>query len=64
MKILQGCKTITFNIVAIAAGWLTTEYGIVLPEEHQTAISITIISLVNIALRLVTKTPIGKKDKR
>lgn len=64
MKILQGCKTITFNIVAIAAGWLATEYGIVLPEEHQTAISVTIISLVNIALRLITKTPIGRKGRK
>jgi hypothetical protein len=64
MKILQGCKTIIFNIVAIAAGWLTTEYGINLTEEHQTAISITIISLVNIALRLVTKTPIGRRNRK
>jgi hypothetical protein len=64
MKILQGRKTITFNIVAIAASWLATRHGIDLPEEHQTAISITIISLVNIALRLITKTPIGKKDRK
>jgi hypothetical protein len=64
MKILQGCKTITFNIVAIAAGWLSAKYNIDLPVEDQTAISITIISLVNIALRLVTKTPIGKKNRK
>lgn len=64
MKIPQGCKTITFNIIAIAAGWLSAKYDIDLPVEDQTAISITIISLINIALRLVTKTSIGRKGKK
>ncbi len=64
MYLLQGFKTITFNIVAISATWLATEHGIDLPEEHQTAISVTIISVINIVLRLITKTSIGKKDKK
>lgn len=64
MKIPQGCKTITFNIIAIAAGWLSTEYDIDLPVEDQTAISITIISLINIGLRLITKTPNPQKREK
>ena len=56
MQKLSGYKTIIFNLVAIGASWLTTSYGIELPEEHQTAISVTIISIINIGLRLMTKT--------
>ena len=59
MKLLQGFKTIAFNLVAIVASWLATEYGIELPEDHQTAITVTIVSLANIGLRLITKTPIN-----
>jgi hypothetical protein len=44
MYLLQGFKTIIFNIVAITASWLATERGIDLAEDHQTAISVTIIS--------------------
>ena len=64
MNILSGFKTITFNIVAIAATWITTEYGIELSEDHQTAFATTIIALANIGLRVLTKTPIGKKDRK
>jgi hypothetical protein len=64
MYLLQGFKTIIFNIVAITATWLATEHGIDLAEDHQTAISVTIISLVNIGLRSITKTPIGRNGKK
>ncbi|WP_341758567.1 hypothetical protein [Candidatus Tisiphia endosymbiont of Ditula angustiorana] len=65
MNILQGFKTITFNMVAIAASWLTSEHAIEVSEDHQTAITITIVSLVNIVLRFLTNSPIGgKKNKR
>lgn len=63
MRLLQGFKTLIFNIVAIGASWLATEHGIDLPEEHQTAISVTIVSLANIGLRFLTKTPMGKRGK-
>jgi hypothetical protein len=62
MNILQGFKTIIFNIVA---SWLASEHGIEVPKDHQTAITITIVSLVNIVLRFLTNTPIGgRKNKR
>ncbi len=64
MKILQGFKTIIFNIVAIGASWLATAHGINLTDEHQTAISVTIISLANIGLRFITRTPMGKQRKQ
>ena len=63
MNILQGFRTIIFNGVAIIATWLGTNHGVELSQEHQTAITTTIIAAVNIGLRMVTKTPIGKKKK-
>ena len=67
MQILQGFRTIIFNIVTIAATWLAGKHGIELTEEHQTAITVTLVSLANIGLRVITKTPIGagnRKNKR
>ncbi|BFD46381.1 hypothetical protein [Candidatus Tisiphia endosymbiont of Temnostethus pusillus] len=64
MNILQGFKTIIFNIVAIAASWLASEHGIEVSEDHQTAITITIVSLVNIVLRFLTNTPIGRRKNK
>lgn len=64
MHILQGFRTLIFNVVAIAATWLANEYGIILSEEHQTAITVTIVSLTNIALRSITKTPICRKKSK
>lgn len=64
MNILQGFKTIIFNIVAIAASWLASKHGIEVSEDHQTAITITIVSLVNIVLRFLTNTPIGRRKNK
>lgn len=64
MNILQGFRTIIFNIVAIAVSWVGARYGLELTEEHHTAITVTVISLANIGLRLITKTPIGDKKGR
>lgn len=55
---LQGFKTVIFNLVAIFASWLASEYGIELSDEHQTAVTVTIVSLANIGLRIITRTPI------
>lgn len=62
MKTLQGFRTLIFNTIAILTAWLA-ERGIDLPEEHQSAILVTIIAIINIILRLVTKTPVGKKEE-
>ncbi|WP_342270596.1 hypothetical protein [Rickettsia endosymbiont of Orchestes rusci] len=61
MKTLQGFRTIIFNSVALLTAWLA-RFDIDIPEDHQTAMGITLISIINIILRLLTKTPIGKKE--
>lgn len=63
MNVLQGFKTIIFNIVAIAASLLATNYEIELSPDHQAAITTTMIAVVNIGLRIITKTPVGKKKR-
>ena len=62
MKTLQGFRTIIFNSAALLTAWFA-RFDIELPEEHQTAIGITIIALINIILRLFTKTPVGMKEE-
>jgi len=64
MNILQGFRTIIFNGVAIVATWLAVNYEIELSQDHQAAITTTIIAVINIALRIITKTPVGKKKKK
>ncbi|WP_341792939.1 MULTISPECIES: hypothetical protein [unclassified Rickettsia] len=61
MKTLQGFRTIIFNGTALLTAWLA-DLNIELPEEQKTAISVTFIAIINIILRLITKTPIGKKE--
>ena len=63
MKILQGFRTIIFNITATIATWLGATHGIDIPDEHQAAIATTIIAIVNILLRLITRTPVFKRNK-
>ena len=60
MKKLQGFRTIIFNIVAVAASWVSGSFGIDLSGDTQAAIGTTIIAVANIALRVLTKTPVGK----
>ena len=63
MKILQGFRTIIFNITATIDTWFGATHGIEIPEEHKAAIATTIIALVNIFLRLITRTPVFKRNK-
>ena len=63
MKILQGFRTILFNVLVAVSSWLGVNYGIELTEEHQSAVVTTVIAAANIGLRMLTKTPVGKKDK-
>ena len=57
---MTGFRTIIFNLVAMIAAWLATKYGIEIAEHHQMEITTCIIALGNIALRIITKTPVGK----
>jgi hypothetical protein len=60
---LQGFRTVIINLIAILAIWLNDKFGIQLNEELQTSLAVTILGLVNICLRFITKTPIFKKDE-
>ncbi len=62
MKKLQGFRTIIFNLVTILTTWLA-DLNIELSEEHQTAMSVTVIAIINIILRFITKTPISKNEE-
>lgn len=64
MRFLQGFRTIIFNVITAAASWIGVTYGIEISEEHQMAFCTTIIAVGNIALRLITTTPIGKKESK
>lgn len=60
---LQGFRTIIFNITAAIAPWFGVEFDAEIVSENKTAVTITIITLANILLRIITKTPVGKNDK-
>ncbi|MCC8483816.1 MAG: hypothetical protein LN561_04650 [Rickettsia endosymbiont of Labidopullus appendiculatus] len=62
MQKLQGFRTIIFNLITILTAWLA-DFNIELSEEHQTAMSVTIIAIINIILRFITKTPIRKNEE-
>ena len=54
VKRILYSKTIWVNLLAFIAFWVQKEYGFVIPEELQ----IQALTLINIALRFVTKEPI------
>jgi hypothetical protein len=58
---LQGFKTIIFNVVALIAAWLATNYGIDLAPDEQAAIAVTIVTVGNIILRIFTKSAVFTK---
>lgn len=61
---LQGFKTVIFNIVAMIAAWLAAHYGIDIAPEDQAAIAVTIVTLGNIVLRIFTKTSIFNRNQK
>ena len=60
---LQGYRTIFVNLVALGAAWLASHYGIIIDENSQTALVVTLVTLSNIGLRLLTKTPVFTKEQ-
>lgn len=52
-------KTLWVNVVAGAALLAQTQFGFVLSPEVQGAI----LTVVNLALRLITKEPVGLRDE-
>lgn len=58
---LTGFRTVIANIVMAGLAWLATNYGIELSQDEQTAVVVTVVCIVNIILRAITKSPIFKK---
>ena len=52
-------KTLWVNLIALAGIILNSQYGIELDAETQAVFATSILAIVNIVLRIVTKKPIG-----
>jgi|GEM_PF-3338200 len=57
---LQGFRTVLFNLIAILAIWLNDKFGIQLTEEMQTSLVVTILGIGNIILRFITRNTSSK----
>jgi len=53
-------KTLWVNFLAIVAIILNNQFGIELDVEVQAALATSILAIINIVLRFVTKQPVGK----
>lgn len=60
MKHWFNSKTLWVNAIAIVAIILNSQFGIELDAESQAVVATTILALVNIFLRFVTKEGITK----
>lgn len=61
---MKGYRTLIVNLIAVAAS-MAGIYGIDIPAETQAEIATGIVALlgvVNMVLRTVTTTPVGKKE--
>ena len=60
MTALKGYKTLAANTVIIIAS-LASAFGVVVPQDDQTALIAGIIAAVNIVLRIYTTGPWGNR---
>jgi len=63
METLKGWKTVVTNGLLVVAGTLA-QFGVVLPEtfaDDVTGATVAVVGLINIFLRAITTSPIGKK---
>lgn len=59
---MKGWRTLAFNVLAAALGVLqATDFTPLLPPEYLWLTGI-IVAVVNIGLRAITTTPVGKKE--
>ena len=60
---MQGWRTVAANALAIGLAWINSSVGMIeLTGEEQAAAVVTLLAIVNIILRAVTKTAIGKAE--
>lgn len=60
MKSLEGFRTILVAVLSVA-GVVLAKYGFDFPVEDQTAIATGIMTVLMIAMRVITKSPVGDK---
>lgn len=53
-------KTIWVNVVAIIAVVLNSLYGVEFSAEVQATIATSVLAVVNLILRIITKEPVGR----
>ena len=58
---MKGYRVLIVNVVALGASLLAMN-GIEVTADQQGAISTGILALVNIGLRMITTTPVGKSE--
>ena len=58
---LKGYRTIIVNIVGLAVAILASQ-GIDVTPEDQASIVTAILAVINIAMRFITTTPVGKSE--
>lgn len=61
---MQGFKTILFSLVVTVLGFLeafdVTQFAQYIPDNYE-PLAISVIGVIVAVLRLITKTPVGKK---
>ena len=55
---LTGYRTIITNVIIVLAA-AASVFGIIIPEDEKTAVIAGLIAVANIALRIITRTPVG-----
>lgn len=58
---MKGYKTLIVNTVAalVAVGAI---FGVVIPQDDSTAVTAGVLAVINIVLRVMTSTPVGKAE--
>ena len=60
---MQGWRTVAANALAMGLAWINSSVGVIeLTNDEQAAAVVTLLAIVNIILRAVTKTPIGQPE--
>ena len=57
---MEGYKTIIFMLIGLLSS-IGAQFGIIIPENEQSALMAGIIAIGGLILRLMTKTPVGVK---
>lgn len=59
---MEGYKTIIFMLIGLLSA-IGAQFGIIIPENEQSALMAGIIAIGGLLLRLFTKTPVGVKKE-